>query len=480
MKYLWTVLLMVLASTSCSRIPTTYASSDRPDRPATTAPAGGNLVSYADVVDRVAPAVVTIRASRRVRAAEESPFFEDPLFRELFGGAVPRGHANTEVEQALGSGVLVRADGQILTNHHVVDGAQDIQVELSSHRTYPAKLVGSDAPSDLALLKIDAGNLPVLPLGDSDKVRVGDVCLAVGNPLGVGESVTSGIISAKGRESSVSTGSFQDFLQTDAPINQGNSGGAVVDTRGELIGISSQIVSSTGGNVGIGFAIPSNMAKNVMGQLAAKGHVQRARLGAGIQTVTSDLAPGFGMKEPHGVVVNSVMPDGPAAKAGMHVGDIITKINGKDVSDANALRNQIAGMQPGNEVTLTVSRDGKQQDVKPKLGELVVETAKQPATPPAPAGDGSLGITAVPLTPEIADQIEAPKGSKGVVIGQMDPAGPAAQAGLQPGDVIVQVNRQPVTTASDIQRALSKSGKDPALLLISRQGQSAYVAVPRG
>src|ERR1051326_3952574 len=214
----------------------------------------GPLVSYADVVDRVAPAVVTIRSSKRVRAPEQFPFMDDPMFRELFGGGARRGRGrsnndNTEVERSLGSGVVVRDDGYLLTNHHVVDGAQDIKVEFTnSKRTYSAKLVGSDAPSDLAVLKINAGGLPVLPLGDSDKVRVGDVCLAVGNPLGVGESVTNGIISAKGRQTGISTGSFEDFLQTDAPINQGNSGGPLVNTRGELIGINSQIMSSTGGS----------------------------------------------------------------------------------------------------------------------------------------------------------------------------------------------------------------------------------------
>jgi S1-C subfamily serine protease len=249
----------------------------------------GPILSYADVVDRVAPAVVTIRSSRRVRAPQQFPFFDDPFFRQFFGGGNPRSRGgNTQVEHALGSGVIVQADGHILTNHHVVDGAEDIKVELNSTRSYSAKLVGSDAPSDLAVLKISASDLPVLQLGDSDKVRVGDVCLAVGNPLGVGESVTAGIISAKGRSTdTVGGGSFQDFLQTDAPINQGNSGGALVNTRGELIGINSQIVSSNGGNIGIGFAIPSNMAKNVMSQLLGKGTVRRGMLGVGIQPVTA-------------------------------------------------------------------------------------------------------------------------------------------------------------------------------------------------
>ena len=257
---------------------------------------------------------------------------------------------------ALGSGVIVRADGHILTNHHVIDGAEDIKVDLNNRQTYSAKLVGSDAPSDLAVLSIRASGLSVLPLGDSDKVRVGDVCLAIGNPLGIGESVTAGIVSAKGRFSSVGAGSFQDFIQTDAPINQGNSGGALVNTRGELIGINSQIVSSNGGNIGIGFAIPSAMAKNVLNQLVEKGSVQRGMLGVSIQQMTSDLAAGLGLEGVRGVLVTGVTPNGPADKAGIKSGDAILQLDGKDVHESNEFRNEIAARQPGTEVNLTISR----------------------------------------------------------------------------------------------------------------------------
>src|SRR5215831_20550131 len=313
----------------------------------------GPLLSYADVVDHVAPAVVTIRSSKRVRAPQQFPFFDDPFFRQFFGGAVPRGGGNrTEVEQALGSGVIVRPDGHIVTNFHVVDGAEEIKVDLINRRTYSAKLIGTDQPSDLAVLKISASDLPVLQLGNSDQVRVGDVCLAVGNPLGVGETVTAGIISAKGRATGLSNGSFQDFLQTDAPINQGNSGGALVNTRGELIGINSQIITPNGGNIGIGFAIPSNMAHSVMDQLVGKGKVQRGMLGIGIQPVTSDLASSLGLKDVRGVLVNSVTPGGPGEKAGLKTGDVIVRLNGKDVNDPNTLRNEIAAAAPGADVTL--------------------------------------------------------------------------------------------------------------------------------
>jgi serine protease Do len=447
--------------------------------PSGTMTAAGPILSYADAVDLVAPAVVTIRASKRVRAPQQFPFFDDPFLRQFFGGGVPR--ARTEVQRALGSGVIVRGDGHILTNHHVIDGAEDIVVDLNSRRTYSAKVVGSDAPSDLAVLKIGASGLPVLQLGDSDKVRVGDVCLAVGNPLGVGESVSAGIISAKGRSTgNLGGGSFQDFLQTDAPINQGNSGGALVNTRGELIGINSQILSSNGGNIGIGFAIPSNMARNVMGQLIGKGSVQRGMLGVGIQQVTSDIAPGLGLKEAKGVLVRSVNSGGPADKAGLKVGDVVTQLNGKDVNDSNDLRNLVAAMAPGSEAALTILRSGNQQQVRVRLGTLTPESAQGQEQDQGAGGQasGRLGITIVPLTPDILRQLGLPGSTEGVAIESVDPDGPAAQAGLRAGDVIQEVNRQPVRSPSDLRSALSKSGNRPPLLLVNRGGQTIFVPVP--
>ena len=265
--------------------------------------------------------------------------------------------------------MIVHADGTILTNHHVVDGAEQIRVELPNHRVFDAKVIGSDPPSDLAVLKIDAKDLPVLALADSDKVRVGDIALAIGNPLGIGQTVTAGIISAKSRYTGLSDGSFEDFLQTDAPINQGNSGGALINSTGELIGINSQILSTSGGNIGIGFAIPSNMARNVMDQLIKTGKVHRGQLGVGIQPMTPELAQQFGLKETRGVLVNTVAENGPAAKAGIRRGDVIVAFNGKPVSDGNTLRNQIAGTLPGTEVKLTTVRDKREQEIPVTLGE---------------------------------------------------------------------------------------------------------------
>jgi Do/DeqQ family serine protease len=290
--------------------------------------------------------------------------------RDFFGGAFGGAPApRQKMLMALGSGVIVQRDGTILTNHHVIDGAEQIQVELTTHRVFKAKVVGSDPPSDLAVLKIDAKDLDALSLGNSDQVRVGDVALAIGNPLGLGQTVTAGIISAKGRATGLSDGSFEDFLQTDAPINQGNSGGALINTRGELIGISSQILSTSGGNIGIGFAIPSNMARNVVDQILESGKVHRGQLGVSIQPMTPELASKFGLSDVQGVLVNSVIPNGPAAKAGLRQGDVIVDFNGAAVTDGNTLRNHVASTAPGTKVNLGIFRDHQKQQIQVTLGE---------------------------------------------------------------------------------------------------------------
>jgi len=328
------------------------------------------VVSYADIVSRVSPAVITIHSEMRVRAPQQYPFMDDPMFRQFFGDRLPQ-QMPEQRRSGLGSGVIISTDGYILTNHHVVDGAEQIKVDLNDNRTLDAKVVGSDPLSDLAVLKIDATNLPVLALGDSDKVRVGDVVLAIGNPLGIGQTVTMGIISAKGRQTGLSSGNFEDFLQTDAPINQGNSGGALVSTNSELVGINSQILSPSGGSIGIGFAIPSNMARTVTDTLVKTGKVRRGQLGIVVVKLNSQPAKDLGITETKGVGVAEVKPGSAADQAGLKKGDVITAFNGVEISEPNVFRNLVASTAPGTDVTLTIRRDGREQHVQARLGELV-------------------------------------------------------------------------------------------------------------
>jgi Do/DeqQ family serine protease len=330
---------------------------------------GAPVVSYADIVSRASPAVITIHSEMRVRAPQQFPFMDDPMFRQFFGDRTPQ-QMPEQRRSGLGSGVIISTDGYVLTNHHVVDGAEQIKVDLNDGRTLDAKVVGSDPPSDLAVLKIDATNLPVLALGDSDKVRVGDVVLAIGNPLGIGQTVTMGIISAKGRQTGLSSGSFEDFLQTDAPINQGNSGGALVSTNSELVGINSQILSPSGGSIGIGFAIPSNMARAITDTLVKTGKVRRGQLGITVVKLNSDAAKELGIQETKGVGVYQVLAGSPADRAGLKKGDVITGFNGAEVTDPNVFRNLIASTAPSTDITLTILRDGREQQVQAKLGEL--------------------------------------------------------------------------------------------------------------
>jgi len=384
---LLTAAMLVFSLGACNRQnpPVRFASTSDPgvnNAPINNPPATGAAVpgvSYADVVSRVSPAVITIRSEVRVRAPQQYPFMDDPMFREFFDqrGGLPQQQPERR-RMGLGSGVIISADGYILTNHHVIDGAEQIKVDLNDSRTLDAKLVGSDPPSDLAVLKIDATNLPVLALGDSDKVRVGDVVLAIGNPMGIGQTVTMGIISAKGRHTGLQgSGSFEDFLQTDAPINQGNSGGALVSTNSELIGINSQILSPSGGSIGIGFAIPSNMARTVTDTLVKTGKVRRGQLGITVVKAGSEPARALGVKETKGIVVAQVQPGSAADRAGLKAGDVITAFNGAEVTDSNVFRNQVASTGPGTEVTLTVLRDGRQQQIRATLGEFTPQTEPQ-------------------------------------------------------------------------------------------------------
>ncbi len=448
-----------------------------PKAPAIATMANAAPASYAAVVDQVAPAVVTIKSERRVKSiAQELP--DDPLFRQFFGDQFGgRRQQPDRREGALGSGVIVRGDGYILTNQHVVDGADQVTVDMTDGRSFKAKVIGTDKPADLAVLKVDGRNLPTLTLGDSDAVRVGDVVLAVGNPLGVGQTVTMGIVSAKGRATDLGDGAFEDFIQTDAPINQGNSGGALVSTRGELVGINSQILTPSGGNIGIGFAIPANMARNVMTQLIDHGAVRRGMLGVTIQPVTSDIARSLGLQHVQGALVNNVQAGSPADKAGVRRGDVITAVNGHAVKDSNELRNEVASEQPGSRVQLSLLRDGKEQNVSATLAELHGAANADDPGESSPDSSG-FGMSVEPLTPDTARQLGV-HASSGVVVTDVRAGSRAADAGLRGGDVIVEVDRKPVQSVDALRSAL-KQGTRPALLLVQRGEATVFLTMDRG
>ncbi len=447
----------------------------------------GVRTSYADVVEKTSPAVVRIEAEVKGRPQSQTQFNLDDLFRQ--GPGQGQGQQRPQLERGLGSGVIVSADGTILTNNHVVEGAEKITVLLADNKTFEAKLVGSDKPSDMAVLKIEAQNMPFMTLGNSDTVRVGDIVLAIGNPLGIGQTVTAGIISAKGRRTGLSyansNDTFEDFLQTDAPINRGNSGGALVNLNGELIGINSQILAGGqgGGNIGIGFSIPSNMAKSVMEQLLKDGKVRRGMLGINIQNVTDDTAKALELKDTSGVLVSNVRNGSSADKAGVKRGDIITAINGEKIEDSNVLRNKVAGTLPGSEIKLTITREGNPVELTATLDEYNVDGTASAApdspgdtAPNAQPQGGKLGLSLQPTPPQVAKQLGINEG-EGLVVTDVDQAGPSAEAGIGRGDVVLEINRVGVKSVEDVQTALERAGERPVLVLIARRGGTVYLTI---
>ena len=408
----------------------------------------GNFANgFSAVIKPALPAVVNIRTSKIVKpqANQMSPMFNDPMFRQFFGDQFGQGgKPHAEREQALGSGVIITPDGTILTNNHVIDGATDIKVQLSDKREFVAKLVGADPKSDVAVLKIEGKDLPTLPLGDSSQLNVGDLIFAIGDPFGVGETATMGIVSATGR-SQLGIEDYEDFIQTDAAINPGNSGGALIDAHGDLVGINTAILShgGSGGNEGVGFAIPMSMAKPVMDQILAHGKVIRGYLGVHIQDFSPELAKSFNFNQSGGVLIGDVSANTPAANAGLKKGDVIVKLNGQAESDSNDLRNTISQMSPGTQVKLDIWRDGKVQPFTVTLGELPKDKETTESSDDSSSGEIQ-GIDVQDLTPEISQQLNLPSGTHGVVVTSVDPASAAAAAGINRGDLIQEINHKPV------------------------------------
>ncbi len=433
--------------------------------------------TFAPVVKKAAPAVVSITVSKTERAPARMRNFPFPFGPQGFGPTPdesPDRRGPERRSQGAGSGVIINDAGYIVTNHHVIDGADEIKVHLADRRSLDAKLIGTDAKTDIAVLKVEATNLPVLPLGNSDHVEIGDIVLAIGNPFGIGQTVTMGIVGATGR-GNLGIEDYEDFIQTDAAINPGNSGGALVNVRGELVGINTAILArGGGGNQGVGFAVPVNLAHHVMSQLVDGGRVVRGYLGVSIQDLNPKMAKAFDIAEARGAVVGGVQPDGPAADAGLKQGDVIVGMDGKQFADARELRLNIATEPPGSTVNLAVIRSGDEQVIPVTLGEFPDENRGPERS--ANGRSSSIGLSIDELTPTVARQLGLPAGAQGVVVVNVKPGSPAAEAGLRRGDVIVEVARQPIGGVAEFTEAIQGAG-DSVLLLIQRGDNTFFVVL---
>ncbi|MFI0396131.1 DegQ family serine endoprotease [Paracoccus jiaweipingae] len=448
--------------------------------------------SFADLVEQVSPAVVNITTTSVVSTPaspfpgfpENSPFGD--LFRDFGFPGMPQGRdgqggpMTQQRSNALGSGFVISADGYIVTNNHVIDGADEIEIEFKDGGKRPAKVIGTDPKTDIALLKVEGTDLPFVKFGDSDRARVGDWVLALGNPLGQGFSASSGIISARNRELS---GTYDDYLQTDAAINRGNSGGPLFNMNGEVVGVNTAILSPNGGSIGIGFSMASNVVSKVVDQLSQFGETRRGWLGVKIQNVTPDMADALGIDGGQGAMVTDV-PTGPALEAGIKAGDVITSFDGGEVKDTRDLVRRVADAPVGQAVDLTVLRNGKTETLKVTLGRR--ELAEGTDDAGSGAGNGNargdlLGMTLTPLTPEMADQMGIAPGTTGLVVREVAPDGVAADKGLAAGDLITEAGQQPVASLKDVQDRIDearKAGRKSVLLLIRRNGEPHFLALP--
>ncbi len=431
--------------------------------------------AMAEIAEAVKPAIVNVSTTKTEKFSGTSmdPFFDDPFFRKFFGDKFK--HPETPRERksmSLGSGVIVSPDGYIMTNTHVIKDADKIKVTLSDKREFVGKVVGNDPKTEISVIKIDAKELSTIPIGDSEKLKVGELVLAVGNPFGLNQTITMGIASAVGR-ANVGIADYEDFIQTDAAINPGNSGGALVNARGELIGINTAIFSTTGGYQGIGFAIPSNMAKAVMKSLIEKGKVIRGWFGVSIQEVTPELAQQFQLKKDSGTLVADVVEGSPAEKAGLKRGDVITEFDGHEVNEPYQLRNMIANTTPGETKELKIVRDGEAKTLKVTIGELPMEPEKIPTA----YGNALKGVSIQNLTPDIYSKLNLPEKMRGVIVTDIESTSPA-ETTLMPGDIIIEINRKAIANTDDYRNIVSQIKPDKVItLLIFRKGSTLYVTI---
>lgn len=431
--------------------------------------------SFSPVVKQAAPAVVNIYTKRIVKTAA-SPLLADPFFRRFFGDNLPPGATQDRVQRSLGSGVIVTADGTVITNHHVIKDADEVTVVLADRREFEASILGSDERSDLAVLKIEplkGESLPVLPMGDSDAIEVGDLVIAIGNPFGIGQTVTSGIVSALAR-TNVGVTDYRSFIQTDAAINPGNSGGALVDMTGRLVGINSAIYSKDGGSHGIGFAIPTALVKSVLTGITETGKVVRPWLGASGQPVTNELAQAMKLARPVGVLINAIHKDGPAAKAGLKVGDVVTLVNGREVDDAESMRFRLATLAPGADAKVTLLRDGVETAVTVRL-IAPPETPARELTDISGANPFS-GTSIANLNPALAEEVGMPTSATGVMVLRIRRGSIANRLQIQPGDIILRINDRPVATVADAKRLIAIEQRRWTIT-VNREGETLSLQV---